>query len=374
MKIQEIINTLLLLEDTIEYLPIRNDLANIRCFKDYFLSRCFEKVATVSISFVKHFTFEKKVKLTEIKEAIARSEILSNCADESSIVTLSFLLRNLIEIYVDLRLIEIEPDIELACKELIWHTYIEERRRILDNSKTFYKKEPPSFSKYKDETKEYYKKSTKSNYNQNFKIKLSKVFELADHLEVRTLGTDYFNLYSFLSKKSHFSYTNILTKSTNQDVYSVWIVLLFGKICIKMFELLKSPNLAISSLPEIITKLEREFVGEGDLAIKIGSYVRTEFGFGVTSNIQNLGSEQKLIEFRYLHSIFLGEGFQDVVPAPLVNIITEEMIDDLFVKHKAPTSVPMRNLELLLSNLDDVSKENLINDIYWLPIVNCYGK
>ena len=365
-------NIINLIEANIPNLPIRNDLKNIESFVSYFASRCSEKIITMCILLVKHMVLESKVSISEFKNRENKTQLFQSCEKEASITSAALLQRNMMEMYADLLLLEAQTNKEEACKQLIWHDFIEERKKILDNIKVFYETESPGYKKFSEDSRLYYNNSSLSPFNQNFKKKLKAAFEIAQPLDILILGGDYFNLYSFLSKKKHFGSRNSIHDQADPLLYAIWTSLFIVKNTVKIFELMGiSPGIYDDIKQTLSIQYER-FGGLSDLAIKVGSYVRTEFGLGIVIAISVSPKRRPLISIEYFESDYLGTGFQDVIPAPLVTMYTDEQVAEFFDKYNL--SSVASTLAEAIPKTEIETRKAIVAELWGAQTFNAYGK
>ncbi|MDF3822606.1 hypothetical protein P3G55_22080 [Leptospira sp. 96542] len=370
MNLELVIKTIDLIDKEIEFVPLTNGIDLLPSYRKYYLSRVASSLIPSAISFLK-LAYSRKITFKQIKELQNKSNFLSLSEKESEYIQILVLLRISMEYYSELALIENTDDIETACKNKTWHEFMKERENIRKNIRSFYDIESPSFEKYSNDGKLKFTNLSSFAYNKSIAVRFKNLFNDSNLITRRLLGIDYYNLYSFLSKKVHYDQRNNLGAGAPPELYYFWFYNFFVRASNILLTLNDSQGEKISFLENEITNLNVDLI-EGTIALKIGSAVKTEFGLGHVLEIFENKPGLFHIKISYDYSRFVNPGFIDIIPAPLVSLFTEESLDK--IQAEFTNTKKFKTFNTLFADLQKSTFDDLIRRLFYIPTQNCYGK
>ncbi|TGN13108.1 hypothetical protein [Leptospira ilyithenensis] len=370
MNLDLILKTIDLIESEIQYIPLTNGIDLLSSHKKYYLSRVSSSLIPSAFSYLK-LAFSRNISFKQIKERQEKSHFFSSTVKESEYIQILVLLRISMELYSELALIENSSDFETACKNKIWFEFIKERNNIRKNIHSYYEFQSPSFEKYYNDGKTKYDKLAQYSYNKSTAGRFKDLFNDSNLITRRLLGLDYYNLYSFLSKKIHFDQRNSLEVSAPPELYFSWYYNFFVRSSKIILSINSTETEKFDFLEQEINKLNLDLI-DGNIAIIIGSAVKTEFGLGHVTEIEESKPGLYRIKLAYDYSRFVDPGYIDIIPAPIVSLFTQESLDS--IQSKYTESRQFLNFNKLFLAVPKSSFESLIEELLYLPTKNCFGK
>lgn len=321
--IKEIISSI---ETNLNYIENINDYNKISSFKDYIFSRIFDKLSTLGVNYIRVLSILDIIKISDCEEISANKKFSSKFKEEADVEITSGILRPLFELYLELKSFKLslskldkEKVNDDAFELLMNLVYLEDRfsydEMKLNVSKDFYNSEPL-----------YYKQSSNNNKKEinNFRIKLSqknlpllkntrnKLLDVVKHNNKKErvlLGLDYLTSYAFLSKKTHFSYSNIIGGSMNPKMMLDWSLLLFVGIYGDISILLKFEDKITAHFSDIFETLNSDIKTESLNVSTIGNIAVFDFGIG-----KIIGKENLNLNIKYIASNNFERDTVDIVP------------------------------------------------------------
>lgn len=305
------------IRDTLEYLPMVNDHNKIESFKNYIFSRFVDKLTSISVNYVKIEWMVNTLKFKEIDNIKIGDN--SRLQDESHVELIATILRPLTEIFLELKSIELsrekfEIDIETCCQILYFDSINQTISLKRSISQDIYDCDPKYFKIWNDtNSKEFNRiRQQLSDKNifllQNVKNKYKNVLQNCGEIERLILGYDYFSHYAIISKKAHFSYTNIPKSQFKPTVYLTWCLFYIVVIYENLMRLSNKSDLiyeAGKSLFEHIKNMSQVI----DIQYVEGDIIMIEFGIAKIEKIKGL-----TFEIIYLYSNCFKKNEKDAIP------------------------------------------------------------
>jgi len=240
--------------------------------------------------------------------------------DESKIELISIILRPLIEIYLEIKSIELCKDkldllIEDSCNLLYCDSLVQFLGLKKTISKEVYNCEPKYLKIWNEWAKKEFQK-TKQQLSEknvillkNTKNKYKGVLEGFGKSERRLLGYDYLRHYSMLSKKTHFSYTNVPFSFLKPNVYLSWSMLYILHIYQDIMKMIDSTDVILEVVSKLIEEYKNNIQESNEHQFKNGDYIFIEYGVAKICKIDDL-----TFDIEYLTSNIFKTGDTDQIP------------------------------------------------------------
>lgn len=355
------------LSRSMTYLNHSSDLNSITSKRDYLISRYYDKLITVSFNLIKITNIHRLIKFSSIENCnLHNFEVAKK---ESDIELISIMLRSLVELYLELRSIEIGMREGLGIEELshtiISYSEFENNCAILETSKKFYNCEPLYYKRYVDLTKtefeNYRRELSQKKIPILFKINEKYRFIIDDnkHYERIVLGKDFYNLYSFLSKRVHFSKTSYPTPdSVEPMLYLNWCIFIILEIYRIIFSIIGNESDLANRIIEIVADFRKQNPVANQSIFKTGNIVLLHFGVA-----EVISSDSYCVKLKYIYANFLKPDDIDLIPEHLIlKIISDEKLNSVIneLYKDCPSTYEFNDFLL---------KSNKYND-FWYKLFN----
>lgn len=331
------------LEQNLNYIENINDHSKIESYKDFIFSRIFDKLSTLGINYIRILLIIDNFKIKD-SENISSSTILNQkYSNESDVELITSILRPLFELYLELKSYKLTlsklKDLDEAI-ELVSHIiYLEDSTSYnemkLNVSKDFYNCEPLYLKMVSENNKKGVNELridlTKKNIPllKNIRNKFLDVVKNNNKQERLLLGMDYLTSYAFLSKKTHFSYSNVISDGIGKKMLLNWSLVLFIGIYRDITELLKFEDNFSKTLVDEFEILNRNLDSDNLNNITIGNYGLFDFGIAKIVNKENLN-----LHIEFVASNCFERGTKDIVPKIfLQKEVTEEFFNITHTKY-----------------------------------------
>lgn len=284
------------LKNSVNYNKISNNHESFSSFKDYIFSRYLDKLTSQAANYIRIDWILNTLNFKELDEFI--NEENKNLDEESKIELLSSILRPLTEIYLDLKCIEINEtnfklDVENSCQLLYYDSVTEFYQLKLSISKEIYDCEPKYFKLWSETNKGELNTIKKELSSldilllKNVRNKYKGILKHYGKTERMILGFDYLTHYAVLSKKTHFSYTNIPYTNISAKTYLIWCLLYFLMIYNSIMNLLQKKDDTYIGLKPVIEQFVASSSVRENNIYEVDSIVLMEFGIAQIVEIKD---------------------------------------------------------------------------------------
>ncbi len=322
------------IENNIEYVENINDYSKITSFKDFIFSRIFDKISTLGINYIRTLLVLDTIKFNDSENLISNINLNKKYKEEADIEFITSILRPLYELYLELKsfklsFTKLKENSNEGIEFLLHLVYLEDRFRNdemkLSVSKDFYNCEPLHYKNQNEalrkEINDVRIKLTQKNISllKSTKNKLLDVIKQNDKYEKILLGKDYLTSYAFLSKKTHFSYSNVIGSQMTSEYMLYWCLFLFISIYGDISEILKFKEKIINDFSDIFEILNHDLETEKLNTISIDNVVLFDFGIAKV-----IGKDNQSVVIEYIASNNFEKGTQDKIP----NIFVQKEISE----------------------------------------------
>ncbi len=265
------------------------------------------------------FTF---VEIKDIEEFRGKDRLLCDLKKDSLMSAVSLLLRQGVEMLVNLRIlrnaVSNPATVEELCHLLVLNSEAIDNEHRLENSKNFYKCTPRHYQDLSNSWKNEFEK-LRSQLGQNglfllskFEKKLKKVFQMSNVYERTLLGFDPYTLFSFTSRKIHVSTSNVIMASGPYKMYLDWSLLFIFELSVSILELIDDSEEA--RIGEIRKTLNERSKAKLSAPYHKNDYILCDFGIGVVTDVQERVRGNHTVIFEYLFSNEYKTGEADEIP------------------------------------------------------------
>jgi hypothetical protein len=328
------------LKQNTRFLPVVNDHTRIDSFADYIFSRYCEKLTLIAANYVRLDWMIDTLNFEEIKAI--QSDNPEQLKTESELEMVAAILRPLTEIYLEIKSIEytvtkFDLDLESCCQMLYYDSVSELFNLKLSISRDIYNCEPKYFKQWSDisskEINEIKQKLSAANIPilKNIKNKYRTILENFGNTERLILGYDYLTHYATLSKRTHFSYTNVLP-SMSPKHYLHWCLAYYLMIYESTMKLLHRSDQLYEEIKPIVSVFMEKSAKAEMMNYKIGDYVFMDFGVAIVKDIKLL-----TYEIEYVVSNCFNTGETDAIPRIFITGNVEKTFLEITTRKYYPT-------------------------------------
>jgi len=355
----------------LEYFKHTNDLDSIKSKTNYLLSRYYDKLFSLSCSYIKIYNLFNTIKMGYIDKFDFNNKTIdyTSLKRESDIELVSILMRPSIEMYLELRSVEIAQnkgiDVEAIILLILQYSFFENYCNILENCKDFYKCQPLFYKRYKDETKTHYEQLKRTLSENDIPIlkKINKKYLAIVNddvvFEKKILGKDFYNLYSFISRKVHFSkFSYPISDQIDENLYLSWAVFFILYVYNSIFKIMQIDSEIIENLRQILDGIRSKGIqANSQMIFNVDDILILDFGIAKV-----LKDEIDVVHIQYIYANYLKPGDNDIVPKDFVRKkISIDILIDIEKKYgKNTSSINEFNIKLI----DKKEYVNFWNDLY----------
>lgn len=333
------------LEENIEYVDNLSDPNKFPSYTSFVFSRIFDKFVTLIFNYRRVKAFLTSVTVRNLNDNLRNKELEERLKAESDLEMTSSILRPLYEMYLEILSIKLSftkvkdgqngDALELFCHTLYISNYVQDKTMQLNFCKDFYDCQPIYLINSVKELspimntlrQDFSKKNLPLLYT--IRNKLLEVMRKNDTKERYLLGMDYLTSYVMLSRKNHFSYSNIITPQFKNDMFLNWCLILFISAYLEISEFLHFEPIRKDELFKFKVSLSEKVSEAEQNNISIGNYVIFEFGIAEVKNKNDL-----TIQIEFVVSNQFQRGIEDVIPKVYVQKeVSPEIFKSTFEKY-----------------------------------------
>lgn len=316
-------------ENNINYIENINNYDKINSFRDFIFSRIFDKLSTLGINYIRTLLILDNVKIRDCETLVSNSKLNTKYTEEADIEYVASVLRPLFELYLELKSFKLsfsklkEEDKDDSIEILLQLVYLEDRFRFdemkFNVSKDFYDCEPlyykQSSETYRKEISGFRAKFSQSKISllKNTRNKLLDVIKQNNKQEKLLLGKDYLTTYAFFSKKTHFSYSNVIGGNLGIENMLLWTLFLYIGIYLDIREILKFKDKISNDFREVFKILNTDLQDKNSNHSIVGNIAVFDFGIGKIIKKEGLN-----IGIEYIASNNFEKGVIDTVPTVFI--------------------------------------------------------
>lgn len=338
-RINTVKQILFSIEKNINYIENINDYNKISSFRDFIFSRIFDKLSTLGINYIRILSILDVIRINDCENILTKAELNSKFQDEAEVELIASILRPLFELYLELKsfnltFAKLNNETDEAIELLLQLVYLGDRFNYdelkLNVSKDFYNCEPLYYKKVSEDNRKtinsFRSQLTQKNLSllKNTKSKLLDVIKGNSKQERLLLGMDYLTSYAFLSKKNHFSYSNVIVSTLTPKTLLDWSLLLIVGIYRDISKILKFEDNITKTFTDVFNTLNTDLNTENLNNVAIGNIAIFDFGIG-----KIIGKENQNLKIEYIASNNFEKGVEDVIPKVFMQ---KEIIENDFNK------------------------------------------
>ncbi|MGV7927501.1 MAG: hypothetical protein AB2L13_01130 [Spirochaetota bacterium] len=350
-----------------------NDINLLDSKTNYLMSRYYDKLLTMSCNYIKIYSLLNHINLTYIDNFNFENTIIdfNSLKRESDIELISILLRPSIEMYLEIRSLEIAltkgVDTEVVSTLIMEYSFFENYCNILENCNDFYNCKPLFYKRYRDEVKTHYEQLKKTLNEKGIPIlkKINKKYLaiLTDDemYEKLILGKDFYNLYSYMSRKIHFSkFSYPASDNIDSNIYLTWAVFLMLNVYNSIFKIYNVKSEIIEILKGIIDGFRQTGIYKNPHPV-FNLHEILLFDFGVAKVTKN---DPEVIHVQYLYANYLKPGDIDIIPKDFIRKIIENG-----KLHEMESKYKKGNLSIEQFNDKLIKNNEYVN--FWNDLLTC---
>lgn len=338
-RINTVKQILFSIEKNMNYIENINDYNKISSFRDFIFSRIFDKLSTLGINYIRILSILDVIRINDCENILTKAELNSKFQDEAEVELIASILRPLFELYLELKsfnltFAKLNNETDEAIELLLQLVYLGDRFNYdelkLNVSKDFYNCEPLYYKKVSEDNRKtinsFRSQLTQKNLSllKNTKSKLLDVIKGNSKQERLLLGMDYLTSYAFLSKKNHFSYSNVIVSTLTPKTLLDWSLLLIVGIYRDISKILKFEDNITKTFTDVFNTLNTDLNTENLNNVAIGNIAIFDFGIG-----KIIGKENQNLKIEYIASNNFEKGVEDVIPKVFMQ---KEIIENDFNK------------------------------------------